>query len=128
MPKPVSRTRPVAESTSTLAGLMSLWISPRPWSWPSALDRAMASRRNCPISMGCRTRRSRGVASGVLDNQHRLSALAREIHWPHCPRGVQVLSKFVFVCEAIDALEGRVLSAGRDGDERVPAAVGIIPP
>ena len=28
MPKPVRRTRPVAESTSSLAGLTSLWVSP----------------------------------------------------------------------------------------------------
>jgi hypothetical protein len=31
MPKPVSQTWPVAELTSTLAGLMSLWMRPRSW-------------------------------------------------------------------------------------------------
>ena len=69
-----------------------------------------------------------GRASRVIDNQHRLSALAHQFHWPQCPRGIQVLSKFVFVREAIEALERRMLSAGRDGYERVPIAVGIIPP
>ncbi len=34
MPKPVSQTSPVATSTRTLAGLMSLWMRPRSWNWP----------------------------------------------------------------------------------------------
>ena len=36
--------------------------------------------------------------------------------------------KSVFVPEAIDALEGRMLSAGRDGYERVRLAFSVIPP
>ena len=60
------------------------------------------------------------LASCVVDNQHGLPAFAHELQWPQCPRAVQVLSKFVFVCEAIDALERRVLSAGKDGYESVP--------
>src|ERR1700680_4416880 len=36
MPNPVSHTRPLAASTRTLAGLMSLWIRPRSCTWRSA--------------------------------------------------------------------------------------------
>ena len=68
------------------------------------------------------------LASCVVDNEHGLPAFANELHWPQCPRAVQVLSKFVFVCEAIDALERRRLSAGMDWNERVPAAVSTIAP
>ena len=57
------------------------------------------------------------------DNEQALPAFAYELQWPQCPRAVQVLSKFVFVGEAIEALERRMLSAGMDGDERVSAAV-----
>jgi hypothetical protein len=69
-----------------------------------------------------------GLASGVGDNEHALSAFAYELHWLQRPRAVQVLSKFIFVCEAVDALERRMLSAGMDGYERVPVAVGTIAP
>ena len=68
------------------------------------------------------------LASCVIHNEHVLPAFAYELHWLQGPRAVQVLSKFVFVCEAIDALERRRLSAGMDGYERVPTAVSNIPP
>jgi hypothetical protein len=57
-----------------------------------------------------------------------LLALAYELQWLQCPPAVQVLSKFVFVCEAIEALERRMLSAGMDRYERVPIAVTNILP
>jgi hypothetical protein len=68
------------------------------------------------------------LASCVVDNEHALPAFAYERHWLQGPRAVQVLSKFVFVCEAIEALERRMLSPGMDGYERVPTAVSNIPP
>jgi hypothetical protein len=68
------------------------------------------------------------LPSCVVDNEHALPAFAYELHWLQRPRAVQVFSKCVFVCEAIDALERRRLSAGMDGYERVPAAVRTIPP
>ena len=45
-----------------------------------------------------------------------------QFQWPQCPGTVQIALKFVFVREAIDALEGRMFSAGRDGYERVRLA------
>ncbi len=128
MPNPVSQTCPVAEFTSTLAGLMSLWMSPRPWSWPSAADRATASRRNRPVSMGWPDKAIEGLASRVLDNQHRPPALAYELHRPQRPRTVEVVLKFVFVCETIDALKRRMLSAGKNGYESMRMALSIIAP
>jgi len=68
------------------------------------------------------------LARCVLDNQHRLTAVAHEFHWPQCPRTIEVLLKFEFVCEAIDAPEYRVLSVGKSGYERVPIAARIISP
>lgn len=64
MPKPISHTWPVAQLTSTLAGLMSLWIRPRPWSWPSAAHRPTARRKNCVHSIGLPSSRSRGSPPG----------------------------------------------------------------
>ena len=69
-----------------------------------------------------------GLTSGVLDNQHRPPALAHELHWPQRPVGSEVVLEFVFVGETIDALERRMLGAGKDGDERVPIARSTIAP
>jgi hypothetical protein len=46
LPKPVSHAWPDTPWTSTLAGLMSLWIRPRPCSRPNAADRPTARRKN----------------------------------------------------------------------------------
>ena len=70
----------------------------------------------------------KGLTSGVLDNQHRPPALAHELHWPQRPRGSEGILEFVFVGETIDALERRMLRAGKDGDERVPIARGTVAP
>jgi len=66
------------------------------------------------------------LASCVVDNEHAPPGFAYELHWPQCPRAVQVLSKRVFVCEAIEALERRMLGAGMDGYERVSLTLGIV--
>jgi hypothetical protein len=68
------------------------------------------------------------LASCVVDNEYALPAFAYELHWQQCPGAVQVFSKVVFVCEAIEALERRMLSAGMDGYERVPTAGSNMPP
>jgi hypothetical protein len=127
MPKPVSQTRPVAESTSTLAGFDVLVDQPASVELTKCARQGHCESEKCPISMGWRTRRSSGSPSCVIDHEHRLSALAHQFQRPQCPRTVQVLPKFEFVREAIDALKGRMLSVGRDGYERVPTAVSIIP-
>ena len=44
----------VAASTRMLAGLMSLWMRPRWWTWPSAAASAMARRRKRVSSSGRR--------------------------------------------------------------------------
>jgi hypothetical protein len=66
------------------------------------------------------------LTSCVVDNEHALPAIAYELHWLQRPRAVQVLSKFVFVSESIDALERRMLSARMDGYESVPVTLGIV--
>jgi hypothetical protein len=71
---------------------------------------------------------SERLASRVVDNEHALPAFAYELQWLQCPPAVQVLSKVVFVCEAIEALGRRMLSVGMDRYERVPTAVTNIPP
>ena len=128
MPKPVSQTCPVAESTSTLAGLMSLWMSPRPWSRPSARRQGHCESQKSSDLHGLADKAIEGLASGVLDNQHRPPGLAHELHRPQRPRTVEVVLEFVFVCETIDALKRRMLSAGEDGCESIPMALIIIAP
>ena len=78
--------------------------------------------------MGWPIKAIQGLTSGVLDNQHRPPALAHELHWPQRPVGSEVVLEFVFAGETIDALERRMLSAGKDGDERVPIARSTIAP
>jgi hypothetical protein len=39
-----------------------------------------------------------------------------------------MLPKFELVCEAIYAFKARMLSVGKDGYKRLPAAAGVIPP
>jgi hypothetical protein len=63
------------------------------------------------------------LASCVINREHRLSTLAHQFEGLQCPRTSQVLPKFEFMREAIDALKGRMLSFGRDGYEGVPIAV-----
>jgi hypothetical protein len=63
------------------------------------------------------------LASRVLDNQHRSPALAHELHRPQRPRSSEIVLKFVFADEAIDALERRMRSAGKDGYEGVLTAL-----
>ena len=64
MPKPVSQTAQVALLTRILAGLISLWMRPRPWSLASAAARPMAKRKNEVISQGCPKSRNRGSPPG----------------------------------------------------------------
>jgi hypothetical protein len=67
------------------------------------------------------------LTSGVVDNQHRLTAVTHELQRPQRPRTSQVFPEFEFMREAIDALKGRMLSFGKDGYESVPIAVCVIP-
>lgn len=64
MPKPVSQTAQVALLTRILAGLISLWMRPRPWSLASATAIPMAKRKNEAISQGCPTSRNSGSPPG----------------------------------------------------------------
>ncbi len=63
-PKPVSQTWPVAELTSTLAGLRSLWTSPRWWTCPKAAAMPTANCKKRPTSMGAPSKRSSGSPPG----------------------------------------------------------------
>lgn len=62
--KPVSQTDQVALLTRILAGLISLWMRPRPWSLASAAARPMAKRKKEVISQGWPKSRNRGSPPG----------------------------------------------------------------
>jgi hypothetical protein len=68
------------------------------------------------------------LASGVIDHEHRLPALAHQFQRPQCPSAVQITLKFVFAREAIDALQGRTLDISGNWYERVLLTLSIIPP
>jgi hypothetical protein len=98
---------------------------------PAAVDSAECGRQgDCESEKSCdlhglADKAIEGLAICVLDNQHRLT---RGRQRTQCERTVQVLPKFEFVCEAIDALTDRMLRAGKGGYKRVPPAISIIPP
>jgi hypothetical protein len=127
MPKPVRRTCPVAESTSTFGWFDVLMDQP---SSVKLTDCARQRHRESEELSDLHRLPDKAIerlTSCVINNEHRLSALAHQFQRPQCPRTVQVLPKFEFMREAIDALKGRMLSFGRDGYERVPIAVRVIP-
>jgi hypothetical protein len=68
------------------------------------------------------------LASCVIHNEHRLPALVNEFQRPQRPGTIKVALKPVFVREAIDALGGGMIRAGRDGYEGVRVAINVIPP
>ena len=68
------------------------------------------------------------LASGVIDHEHRLSALTHQFQRLQGPGTVQVPLKFVFVREAIDVLSSQVLDIGWDRYERVLLTLSVIPP
>ena len=87
MPKPVSRTCPVAQFTRILAGLMSLWTRPRWWTLPSAAAMPMARRRKRPTSIGAPSSRSSGSPPGssstsMVRPPSRTSSSGRTAHAP----------------------------------------------
>jgi hypothetical protein len=68
------------------------------------------------------------LTTRVINHEHSLSALAYQFQRPQCPSAVQVTLKIVFVGETINAVQSRMLNAGRVGNERVLFALGVIPP
>ena len=127
MPKPVSRTLPAA-STSTFAGLMSLWMRPRWWTWRSAADREMARRRNLPISSGSAEQPVERLAAGILEQQHGPPRFAHELQRPHRPRPVQFVLQPVFVRQPINEAGRGMLRGREDGQHGGPLTVAAIPP
>ena len=102
---------------------MSLWISPHPWSCPTAPDSAAASRRNCSDLHRLPDEAIERLASCVVDHEHRLPALAQQFQWPQCPGSCPGSARSSYSCvRRLSALERRMLSAGRDGYERVRLA------
>jgi hypothetical protein len=66
-----------------------------------------------------------GLASCVFDDEHRPPVLAHQVQRQQRPRSVKVVLEFVFVCEAVDAIEGWMRCARY---ESVPGALNIIAP
>ena len=102
MPKPVSRTSPVAALTRMLAGLMSLWMRPRWCSLPRAAATPMASRRKRPTSIGVAEEPVERLAAGILEHQNGLTAISLKFKRSHRPRAVQLILEGVFVGKAVE--------------------------
>ena len=128
MPKPVSRTCPVADVDEHVGGLDVLVNEPASMELTECARQRHSESEKPSDLHGLADEAIERLASCVVDDQHRPPALAHELHRPQCPRAIQVVLELVFVDEAIDALERGMLGAGKDGDESVPVARGTIPP
>ena len=121
MPNPVSQTRPVCGIDEHVGGLDVLVDQPASVEPTDRAGQRHGESEKSPISIGCR----RGDREARLPcTRPRASSARARARVPAAamPRRFEVLSKFVFVGEAIDALERRMLGAGRDGYERVRLA------
>jgi hypothetical protein len=112
IPKPVSQTLP-ASSTRTFAGLMSLWMRPRRWTWPSAVARPMALRRKCIRSSGwlplvLLKNPIKGRPVRVLQHDHRPPFVTSEGPRFGCPRWIKFGGGLVFVFELPEILSRRL--------------------
>src|SRR5919109_4987506 len=80
-----------AELTSTLAGLMSLWMRPRSYNRQSAADKATARRRNVRISIERTDKSVKRLAPQVLRHEFGLPALAHELQRSCRPPIIEVV-------------------------------------
>ena len=88
MPKPVSRTAPVAASTRILAGLMSLWMRPRSWTLPRAVGDTDGESQEASHLHRRTENPIERLAAGVLEHQHGPTMIAHELQRPHRPGAV----------------------------------------
>ena len=128
MPKPVSRTSPVARFTRILAGLMSLWTRPRWWSLPRAAAMPMARRRKLPTSMGAPSSRSSGSPPGssstsMVRPRSRTSSSGRTAQAPSSSS----FSPYSWARRSRVAGVG-CSAAGTHGQHGVPLAIGTAAP
>src|SRR5208282_4040017 len=122
MPKPVSQTSQVALLTRILAGLISLWMRPRPWSLASAAARPMAKRKNEAISQGCPRSRNRGSPPGS-SQQRKPTIVGHEPQRPSRPGGVELVPQLESVLQARDGSGRRRGGQGHSGEDRQWLAV-----
>ena len=101
MPKPVNQTLPLAVSTRMLAGLRSLWISPRACSRPTAAASGTAMRRNSVTSIGRPSKPLERLATGVSQHQHEPALAPEELDRSRRPVAVEVGPQRVFMLEAL---------------------------
>ena len=109
MPKPVSRTSPFAVFTRILAGLMSLWMSPRWCSLPRAAATPTAMRRKRPDLHRSAEEPAEQLAARILQHQNGLAAISHKLKRPHRPCAVQLILKGVFVGKAIEGGRCRLI-------------------
>ena len=129
IPKPVSRTSPLAVFTRMLAGLMSLWIRPRWCTLPRAAATPTAMRRK-PSHLHRRAEEpAEQLAAGILEHQNGTAAISHKLERPHRPIGVQLILEGVFVGKAIEGGRCRLLR-GWEHDQHTlaPAFCAVTPP
>jgi hypothetical protein len=102
MPKPVSHTPPLAASTRMLAGLRSLWISPRACPWPIAAASGIAMRMNCVTSHRAAEQPIERLAARVFKHQRQATIASGEGQRPRRPIRVDDSPQRVFVLEALE--------------------------
>ena len=92
---------------------MSLWISPRWWSLPTAAAMLIARCKKRPTSIGVAEPPVERLAAGILEHQCGPTAFADELQRSCCPCPVQVVLQFIFVSEAIEGGRRRMLGGGQ---------------
>ena len=118
MPKPVSRTLPAA-STSTLAGLMSLWMRPLPVDLAERRREEMARRRKRVSSSGRPSMPIERIAAGILEHEHRAAVVARKRERSRRPFRIEFVREGIFMLEPPEICRGLLGVQGRQHQDRV---------
>src|SRR5215472_15455385 len=104
MPKPVNQAAPRAMSTRIFAGLMSLWIKPRPWTCWSASDSDGDMQDLSHLKRPPQQPVER-LAARICEHQRRAILALRERQRPRRPERVQFSAERVFMLEPLKRLE-----------------------
>ena len=121
MPKPVSQTPPLAASTRILAGLMSLWISPRSCTLAERRRERDRDAQEMRYVQRPAEQPIERLAAGILEHQRHAVVVVRQRDRSRRPVSIKFGLERIFVLEPLDATE-RGVFRGNKQDRRQAVA------